>query len=578
MAFRRIGLAVALGAALTLAMPLTASAQGRGGGPPLYTPTAADKDAKAVLYNWASHMGMLRGVEEHELAVSLEYQGNGTVQVEGQPCTLKKYRVSTNYQTQGQRTQIECTRANGQTYSNIEVVNGAYAWNEDIAGAEIIAGKGKATPMPAAVQERLIRLWESPQGAVKAAMAGAGIGLMAMDRDLGRILQAGTNTIGQTSVAWEGNKPVVTYPIPGVAGATAKATLDNRYMAERVVVTQGSTTTEFVYSNYQDWNNPLNRIEAYYAGKITERRNGTVLRDITTVETETGSVYVVMPVPASVREAITPGQAAPPRTLLPSDRTAALQSKDPTPRMANGKPDLSGNWGGGGMNWRYGNRRCGPTQLEGCSPQWNQTMDFEFEAPSRFGPNRPLYKPEHWDKVIALDMWTNKEDPVMTCQPLGIPRQGPPRRIIQSENDIVFFYSAYADGGGGQAEFRIMPIDGRKHDEKLMRETKYMGYTVGSWDGDTLVLDSRGFNDFTWLARGGFFHSDQMRVVERFTRQGNEILYEVTVEDPEVLVEPFVWTPRILRLNTNANAGLLPERGNCDVAYEKDAIETQIRH
>jgi hypothetical protein len=88
--------------------------------------------------------------------------------------------------------------------------------------------------------------------------------------------------------------------------------------------------------------------------------------------------------------------------------------------MANGKPDLTGSWGGGGMNWRYGNRRCGPTQLEGCSPQWNQTMDFEFEAPSRFGPNRPLYKPEHWDKVIALDMWTNKEDPVMTCQPLGI--------------------------------------------------------------------------------------------------------------------------------------------------------------
>jgi hypothetical protein len=51
-------------------------------------------------------------------------------------------------------------------------------------------------------------------------------------------------------------------------------------------------------------------------------------------------------------------------------------------------------------------------------------------------------------------------------------------------------------------------------------------------------LDSIGFNDFTWLARGGFFHSDQMRVVERFTRRANEILYEVTVEDPVVLVQP----------------------------------------
>src|SRR5262245_50554250 len=140
MAFRRIGFAVALAAVFALAMPLTAGAQGPpGGGPPqLYTPTAADKDAKAVLYNWASHMGMLRGLEEHELVVSLEYKGSGTIQVEGQPCTLTKYRVSSNYQTSGQRTQIECTRANGQKYSNIEVVAGAYAWNEDIPGAEMI--------------------------------------------------------------------------------------------------------------------------------------------------------------------------------------------------------------------------------------------------------------------------------------------------------------------------------------------------------------------------------------------------------------------------------------------------------
>ena len=62
--------------------------------------------------------------------------------------------------------------ANGQTYSNIEVVSGLYAWNEDTPGAEIGRTKGKATPMPAAVQERLIRFWASPQGAPKAAVAG----------------------------------------------------------------------------------------------------------------------------------------------------------------------------------------------------------------------------------------------------------------------------------------------------------------------------------------------------------------------------------------------------------------------
>ena len=75
-------------------------------------------------------------------------------------------------------------------------------------------------------------------------------------------------------------------------------------MVERVVVKQGSKTTEFTYGDYQDWNNPLNKIEVFYAGKMVERRNGAVVRDLTTVETETGSVYVVMPVPASVRAAI----------------------------------------------------------------------------------------------------------------------------------------------------------------------------------------------------------------------------------------------------------------------------------
>ena len=91
------------------------------------------------------------------------------------------------------------------------------------------------------------------------------------------------------------------------------------------------------------------------------------------------------------------------------------------------------------------------------------------------------------------------------------------------------------------------------------------------------MLDSISFTDATWLGRGGFFHSAEMRVVERLTRQGNEILYEVTVEDPEVLVEPWVMAPRILRLNPDPEAGILPERAYCEV-YELEDITTQIRH
>src|SRR5262245_56371802 len=105
---------------------------GRGGGGQAYTPAAGARDLRSVLFNWAWHLGMLRGEAETDLTTSLEYKGTGTMQVDGQPCTLTAYRISTNYQVSGQRTQITCTRPNGQTYSNIEVLSGAYSWNEDI--------------------------------------------------------------------------------------------------------------------------------------------------------------------------------------------------------------------------------------------------------------------------------------------------------------------------------------------------------------------------------------------------------------------------------------------------------------
>ena len=573
---RKLALALAFAASA-----LTASvAQAQFGNfKPPYTPAKDARDLRAVLYNWTWYTGMLRGLDEHELMASLEYQGTGTIQVDGQPCRLTKYRASINYQLPGERVQYSCTRANGQTYTAIEVLSGQYAWNEDIAGAEIVAGKGKATPMPAAVQERLIRFWASPQGAPKAAILGVNE-TSEWGANPATLLQDGVTTAGKTTLAWEGAKAVLTFPIPGVAGATATATLDAKYMAERVVVKQGTQTTEFTYNDYRDWNNPLNKVDVLYAGRLTERRNGAAVRDLTTTETETGSVYVVMPVPASVKRAITVTAAAAPERPLPVPPTfgpPGATGDSSTPRRADGKPDLTGNWAAGAMNWRYGFRRCAPTQQEGCSSTINQTADFEFEAPSRYGPNRPLYKPEFWDKIQKLDMWTNKEDPVMTCQPLGLPRHGAPRRIIQSDKDIVFFYGQYADGGGGQGEYRIIPTDGRKHDPKKAIQTTYYGYSVGSWQGDTLVVDSVSFVDTTWLARGGFFHSDQMRVVEKFTRQGNAINYEVTIEDPEVLVEPWVMTPRTMRLIPNAEAGLLPERGNCEV-YEEGEITSQIRH
>jgi hypothetical protein len=263
-----------------------------------------------VLFNWERNMGMLKGHDERDMVAMLEFKGTGTIQVDGQPCTLTKYRVSTNYQTYSQRTQIGCTRPNGQAYSNIEVVSWQYAWNEDTAGAEIAGTKGKATPVPAAVQERLIRLWASPQGAPKAAVAALTDNWL-LGANPGTLLADGVNKVKETSLVWEGNKPVITFPILGVPGAIGTATLDDKYMTEKVVVKQGAATTEFTYSDYQDWNNPLNKIDVFYAGKMVEKKNGAVVRDIATVETETGNVYVVAPVPASVQAAIKVGSPLP---------------------------------------------------------------------------------------------------------------------------------------------------------------------------------------------------------------------------------------------------------------------------
>ena len=277
----RIKVFIACVAAVLVAGSAAAQQVTSGGPRRGYTPAPGAKDLKATLFNWFWYMGMLRGPQELEAVATLEHRATGALQIEGEACKLTFYRVSTNYQVPGQRVQYACTRPSGQEHKAIEVVSGQFAWDEDVVGAELVPGRGRATPRPDALHERLIRLWAGPQGAPKAAAAGG----------------------DKTAVSHDTGRPMVTYPIPGVAGAVARATLDRRYMAERVEVRQGNVVTEFTYGEYEDWNNPLNKIEAFYAGTLVERRSGSVMRNLTTVETETGNVYVVMPVPASIRQA-----------------------------------------------------------------------------------------------------------------------------------------------------------------------------------------------------------------------------------------------------------------------------------
>jgi hypothetical protein len=598
---RMMRTSVAIAATLMIAVPSLSRAQARGaapaagaeapaqgggrgggrGGAPPYTAAPGAKDLKAVLFNWAWYMGMLRSNEEYDVLMTLDYQGKGTMQVNGQPCNVTMYRSDISYRASGERIRITGTRPNGQSCSTIEVLSGAYAWNEDIQGAELVPGQGKATPMAATVEERIIRLWSGPQGAFKAAFAGTSDPPSMTPRP--QKLAADVMTIGKTSVAWTGNKPVLTYPIPGVPKATATATLNDKFMAESVVVKHGANTYEFTYSDYKDWNNPLNPAEALYAGRMTEKKNGAVVRDITTTLTETAQMYVVIPVPASVKAAIKPTIQPPNWTITPNNPPPAPIAAAATPRAANGKPDLSGVWGGaynpisGG-----GTRRCGPTQTKvNCNiPMDNFWVDYEWLSPWRFGVmGHPVYKPEYWDKIQELDQWTNKFDPVMTCQPLGLPRHGTPRRIIQTDKDVIFFYGANADYGGGAAEFRDIPTDGRQRNARTASQAYYYGNSIGTWEGDTLVIDSINFVDTTWLGRGGLLHSSSMHIIEKLTRVGNELRYDMTIEDPEMFVEPFVMPTRILRQGAGGfgGDGIQAERSYCEV-YEDGNVTNQLRH
>jgi hypothetical protein len=257
---------------------------------------------------------------------------------------------------------------------------------------------------------------------------------------------------------------------------------------------------------------------------------------------------------------------------LAQNRAAGAPKQDnkaasvPTPRTADGHPNLTGDWADPGDNDYHAVAADGSKVLSLYSPTAKsksedpdgiQAFLFGDEAAKRRrnAPNQPPYKPELLPKVESLIYKGNfgaggepegkLNDPAFFCKNPGIPRLGAPLHIYQSSNMIVFLYAPLS----GNA-FREIPIDGRPHDKTNL--DTYMGDSVGHWEGDTLVIDSTQFTDETWLAEGGI-HSAQMHVVERLSRQGNTLHYQATVEDPQVFTRPWVMNPRILFLKSKAN-------------------------
>jgi hypothetical protein len=181
----------------------------------------------------------------------------------------------------------------------------------------------------------------------------------------------------------------------------------------------------------------------------------------------------------------------------------------------------------------------------------------------RMGSNRPVYKPQYWETVKNLDQNANEEDPANSCMPAGIPRAAIPSFISQSPTYLIFIYPGQGGLIATQTSYRMIPLDGRQHTPLQELDGTYNGEAIGHWEGDTLVVDTYGFNSSTWFDQvGGYFHSENMHVVERFHRDGNTLTWTATVNDADVLLEPWTTTPRVALLNPNPKA-VLPESLPC---------------
>jgi len=238
-------------------------------------------------------------------------------------------------------------------------------------------------------------------------------------------------------------------------------------------------------------------------------------------------------------------------------RVAAAQAK-PTPRMADGHPDLSGFYGVGvaGVN-NYGQAPTGSAAASGIVKTQDGSIFFDYAGAEGGGghpddggnvkqsANQPPYKPEYMAKAQAIAKTVygtiTHLDPWLECKPAGVPRAGVGGmiQIVANPKSIAILYE---NNPGPQ--YRLIYTDGRQHPADF--DTSYMGHSIGHWDGDTLVVDTVGLNDETWYTQTGgankltSIHSDQEHVIERITRKGDDLTYESTVEDPVMLTRPWV--------------------------------------
>jgi len=207
-----------------------------------------------------------------------------------------------------------------------------------------------------------------------------------------------------------------------------------------------------------------------------------------------------------------------------------LPKGGPTPRTADGHPDLSGVWFPGVT----GDGNLNDVGLGGSYNLVRQRFD-----PKKTPPEPIPFQP--WAAAKLKEMFPNEVDaqmhsPSVLCMPRGVPLSMSvtpyPIQIIQTRQLFVQLNEDTVD-------YRVVPMDGRPHPQDP--DPKFNGDGVAHWEGDTLVIDTVGIDERTWNNLQGWFHSDQEHVVERISRPSmNYLNYQVTIEDPKVLTKP--WT------------------------------------
>ena len=201
----------------------------------------------------------------------------------------------------------------------------------------------------------------------------------------------------------------------------------------------------------------------------------------------------------------------------------------PAPRLSDGHADLSGHWfpngAGQGVSGRYG---VDPAALGTTDPT---------------GPReeKPVFQPWALAKIKAMtptELELSKSS--VNCLPRGVPAiwlQNPYTTLmVHKPGLLVQLYEVLNN-------WRVIHLDGRPLPKNP--EPFFHGTSTARWEGDTLVVESIGFDDRTYIMPNGWFHSDELRVIERYTRPSlNYLIVQITVEDPKVLEKPWHSAPR----------------------------------